>query len=471
MRVLFLLAAAMTIFSRTASAAGLEDARNGADALAVDDYQIAILHYTSAIRSPDLPRDQLALSYRQRGIGHFQTGRADLAILDFTSAMWLNGLDADQMTRTYYNRGLAYEVLGESRLAVADLTTAIERNPSYAEAYNSRGHIHLKSGDHEHALADFTASHTQGNPEPHLPMYGMALTYEAMGRLEEAKAWFGRVLEVKPDFEPAVEKLHPDDLAMDAVPTPAIESSTLLPPTQPEEGEPQLRKAPDDGDALEPAAPPVIVFDEEKQRAIAESLARKDGEPLATAAESQDPRPTLIDEPVPAASPSQQAAVVAVETKPTVLEPAAAPPMKEDVAADVPSTRVATSVEVSEPSRDETLTLRQPVSSEEKPANSPQQMAAISAATKPAQPASRTASDYQIQLGAYASPAIAESEAMRLKRNYADVLSSVSHAVQRASVGSKTYFRLRGTGLNRAEAIRICKALRERDVSCVVARP
>jgi hypothetical protein len=79
--------------------------------------------------------------------------------------------------------------------------------------------------------------------------------------------------------------------------------------------------------------------------------------------------------------------------------------------------------------------------------------------------------DYQVQLGAYASPAIAESEAMQMKKDHADLLGSIDHTIVRASVGTKTYFRLRGTGLTRAEAIRLCKGLRERALKCVVTRP
>jgi tetratricopeptide (TPR) repeat protein len=454
MRAYFLLAAATLIISGEAQAKGLDDAHSGAEALAAEEYQIAILHYTSAIRASDLPASEIALSYRQRGIAYFQTDRTDLAILDFTSALWLNGLDEDQTTKTYYNRGLAYKVLRETELAIADLTMAIERNPKYAEAYNSRGHIYRELGQYEQALADFTASHTQGNPEPHLPMYGMALTYEAMGRQEEAKAWYSRVLTVTADFEPALEKLHPDDLAEDVAPVPAIESGTLLPSSDTTEAsaEPQLRGNVDE-EVLEPAAPPAVAFtlDQKTQNSLA-AVANKDGGPLVTEAESQDTRPTLVDGPVPE-------------------ERAGSKTSAERTAETLSSTRVASSVEITDARTEtsEAVTSRQRSGLEDDSAEE-QQLAALSPVTKPpAQPGVPT--DYEIQLGAYASPAIAESEAMRLKKDHADLLADMGYVVQRASVGAKTYFRLRGTGLSRPDAIRLCKELRGRSISCVVSRP
>jgi hypothetical protein len=410
-----------------------------------------------------LPSDQLALSYRQRGIARFQTGRADLAILDFTSAMWLKGLDDDQTTRTYYNRGLAYQMLDESKLAIADLTTAIERNPGYAEAYNSRGHVYLGLNEHEKALADFTASHTQGNPEPHLPVYGMALTYEAMGKVDVAKSWYGRVLEIKADFEPARAKLHPDDVALDSAPVPAIESGTLLPSTTSQKDDaPELRRETEEDRVLEPEAAPAFTLDADAERQL-KTAANRDGEPLLTEAESQDTRPTLVDEPVPPEGRDQQL---------PVLEPAAPPAAAaQDTRADrAPSTRVATSVEMSAP-KETALSVRQPSAAEADASTPEHQVATLSPVTEPSQGKTGAVGDYHIQLGAYASPAIAESEAMRLKNGHPDLLGSVTHTVQRASVGTKTYFRLRGTGLSRADAIRLCKDLRERSLSCVVSRP
>ncbi len=472
MRALPLFAIAMLCIAGSARADGLSESQAGEVSLANEEYQLAILHYATAIHSPDLPADQLAMSYRQRGIANFQINRADLAILDFTSAIWLNGLTPDQTTRTYYNRGLAYEVLGESPAAIADLTAAIERNPNYAEAYNSRGHVFRKLHQYEQALADFTASYRQGNPEPHLPMYGLAMTYEEMGKTEEAKAWYSQALKTKPDFEPAIEKVHPDQVAIDAAPVPAIESETLLPPAQEEL---KLRKEFDVAEA-----------ESENEMDIATDVAPSQdpgglGGPLITAAEADDGLPTLVDEPVPPEDGDTDETVAAAlpqpHQKPTALEPAAAPP-------DGPATSLAehvSSAAASTAGAPETsalaLPLRQSSADEESDLAPASQLAAASpsqttaAKNGGAGPTTGVEHKYQVQLGSYASPAIAESEAMRLKAENKDLLGEVGHEVQKAVVGTKTYFRLRGTDLTFVSALRLCKGLQARHISCVVSAP
>lgn len=446
MKRAYLILAAIAFFAAgPARAGGLDEARSGADALALEDFQVAVLHYTAAIRSPDLPVEQLSVSYRQRGIANFQLGRADFAILDFTSALWLGGLDGDLMTRTYYNRGLAYEMLNETKLAIADLTTAIGRNTGYAEAYNSRGHLYRKLGQYEEALADFAASTRQGNPEPHLPMYGMALTYEAMGRTADARSWYRRALMMKPDFELALEKLTPGDIASDAGPVAQLHSDELVPdgvettPTDSAESSP--------AQASVPAAPITEQIAAAEQASI-DALEEDDGSggPLVAEGEIIDNSlPTLVDEPAPPEVKERDqrraASVPAPHAKPPLpsIEPAAAPPgaAEDTLRSHVPS-----------------------VASRETQV----------ASTSPG-PTGAEASDYQIQLGSYASRAMAEKEARKLKRDHPLLFETTNAEVQEVHVAGRSYYRLRGSGLTRTEASRLCKGLRQRDINCTVARP
>lgn len=445
MKRAFLILAAITCFAvGPARAGGLDEARSGADALALEDFQVAVLHYTAAIRSADLPADQLSVSYRQRGIAYIQLGRADFAVLDFTSALWLGGLDGDLMTRTFYNRGLAYEMLDETKLAIADLTTAIGRNTSYAEAYNSRGHMYRKLGQYEQALADFAASTRQGNPEPHLPMYGMALTYEAMGRSEDARAWYRRALMMKPDFDLALEKLTPGDIASDAGPVAQLDSEELVPEgVEPSSGA-TAENAP--AQATGPAAPITEQIAAAEQASI-DALKEDDGSggPLVEEGEIDNSLPTLVDEPAPPEvkerEPSRSASVPAPQFKPPAprIEPAAAPPQADQD------------------------TLRSHVPSV---ANRDTQVATVSPS-----PSGAEANDYQVQLGSYASRALAEKEARKLKRDHPLLFETTNAEVQEVHVAGRSYYRLRGSGLTRDEASRLCKGLRQRDINCTVARP
>lgn len=41
--------------------------------------------------------------------------------------------------------------------AIESLTMAVERDPSYAVAYNSRGYAYLRTGNYRPAISDFTS--------------------------------------------------------------------------------------------------------------------------------------------------------------------------------------------------------------------------------------------------------------------------------------------------------------------------
>jgi tetratricopeptide (TPR) repeat protein len=58
---------------------------------------------------------------------------------------------------TYNNRGVAHARLGEHELAIADYTAAIEISPASADFVKNRGLAYEQSGDLDNALADFRA--------------------------------------------------------------------------------------------------------------------------------------------------------------------------------------------------------------------------------------------------------------------------------------------------------------------------
>ena len=62
----------------------------------------------------------------------------------------------------YCNRGNAHVAKGEHDLAVADYTAAIRNKPDDAEAYYSRGVAHEKQGDHDRAAVDYAKARELG---------------------------------------------------------------------------------------------------------------------------------------------------------------------------------------------------------------------------------------------------------------------------------------------------------------------
>ena len=62
-------------------------------------------------------------------------------------------------------------------------------------------------GDHVSALSDYQKAAQYGYPQTHLPLFGQALTYELLNRPLSAEKLLQQTLELKPDFQPARDKL------------------------------------------------------------------------------------------------------------------------------------------------------------------------------------------------------------------------------------------------------------------------
>ncbi|MDF2232823.1 SPOR domain-containing protein [Albimonas sp. CAU 1670] len=104
------------------------------------------------------------------------------------------------------------------------------------------------------------------------------------------------------------------------------------------------------------------------------------------------------------------------------------------------------------------------------------EMAAAAAAAAAAQPApvvaasSMAAGDIGIQLGAFNSEAIAQSQWRRALRRHEDLLGALAHAVTTVDSGGRTLYRLRaGPVADRRKAQELCAALKSRGEACIVA--
>lgn len=99
--------------------------------------------------------------------------------------------------------------------------------------------------------------------------------------------------------------------------------------------------------------------------------------------------------------------------------------------------------------------------------------AAAAAAAVPAPAAVATelaAGDIGIQLGAFNSQAIAESQWRRAQRRHEDLLGALTHAVTTVDSGGRTLFRLRaGPVADRSKAQELCASLKSRGEACIVA--
>lgn len=73
-----------------------------------------------------------------------------------------------------------------------------------------------------------------------------------------------------------------------------------------------------------------------------------------------------------------------------------------------------------------------------------------------------------VQLGAFASPAIARAEWTKLQGKFGDYLGDKTRVVQKAESGGRTFYRLRAQGFaDLSDARRLCSALKAENADCI----
>ncbi|HVZ28295.1 MAG TPA: hypothetical protein VG798_06525 [Rhizomicrobium sp.] len=108
---------------------------------------------------------------------------------------------------TYDNRGVMLDLLGRTEAAEADFDQAIALNPELGDAYINRGSMLIKRRRLDEALDNINKGLTLGSAFPHIGYYDRALAEELLGRYLEAYHDYKKVLELQPDYAPAVERL------------------------------------------------------------------------------------------------------------------------------------------------------------------------------------------------------------------------------------------------------------------------
>jgi tetratricopeptide (TPR) repeat protein len=167
----------------------------------------AIASYTRAIESQKLPSELVANALLNRALANQNLGRHDKAIEDYSAAMGSQTMPPPLRAVVFYNRGLSQQKLERLALAIEDFTSALLLDPELAQAYLSRASVLRQSGQYLFALGDYEKALRYSHAEPHLVLYGQALTYEALSRPLLAQNALARAIKVSPDFQPARDKL------------------------------------------------------------------------------------------------------------------------------------------------------------------------------------------------------------------------------------------------------------------------
>jgi len=186
------------------------------------DHAVAVERLSDIIREEQVSPQDMAEAYFLRGTAQQQLGLLGHSVADFTKAIWLMGEESENLADAHFHRGQVYSALRQLKRAIGDFDRALELRSNFAQAYAARGDAYRDRGVHRLAIDDYGASIRFLNPDLHLPFYGRGLTYETMGRTQQAMADFRRAYELAPDFMPAREKLF------DQTPTGSIEGPDTL---------------------------------------------------------------------------------------------------------------------------------------------------------------------------------------------------------------------------------------------------
>ena len=167
----------------------------------------AISLYSEAIESRQLKPEQLANALLNRALAYQNKAQHADAVDDYSAALRVDAMGARLRAVALYNRGISYQKLEKPAQAIEDFTNALFLDVEFAQAYYSRGNVLRESGQYLFALSDYEKALKYNHPEPHLPLYGTALTYEDLNRPETAQKSLVQALALKPDFQAARLKL------------------------------------------------------------------------------------------------------------------------------------------------------------------------------------------------------------------------------------------------------------------------
>ena len=112
----------------------------------------------------------------------------------------------DALAVAYFNRGNALDDKGDHDGAIADYTASIKLKADYVDTYLNRGLSYFDKKDYENALADFTRAIAL-KPDFARAFYSRARVYEEQGDLKQALAGYEEAAKYAPNNKSVQKKL------------------------------------------------------------------------------------------------------------------------------------------------------------------------------------------------------------------------------------------------------------------------
>jgi tetratricopeptide (TPR) repeat protein len=167
-------------------------ATEGYHALALGDYDTAIVRFSAALQE-NIGGYQRAFVYLNRGAAYNSKWRYNESIADHTEALRLNR----KLSDAYAGRGWAYLRKNEMDKAIADLSEAIDLDPNSQSAYYNRALILLQRSEFNQALANLNEA-VRCDPKNVNALIVRGLCYVARNNLDQALASFDGAIVTAP---------------------------------------------------------------------------------------------------------------------------------------------------------------------------------------------------------------------------------------------------------------------------------
>ncbi len=148
--------------------AGKEASERASAALGKGDFPTAIEQLTIAIESGELESDLLLISRLSRGQALILNGTPADSIADLDVVIASDGVSDRYRAVAYGSRATAYRLTGDHEAALADFTAAIELGAPGGRIYFDRGLVWESTGAYEKADQDFLEAYERDPNNPQI---------------------------------------------------------------------------------------------------------------------------------------------------------------------------------------------------------------------------------------------------------------------------------------------------------------
>jgi tetratricopeptide (TPR) repeat protein len=144
------------------------------------------------------------LCYNAAQVANISSGTLDHC----NAALKHRALSRQDRIATLVNRGIVFNHRKDFTAAFADFEAALALDPDTSAAYVNRGNTHFSLKQFDLAIDDYSTSLRMDPRDPYIAHYNRGLANEARREAQLAFADFVRVTELRPGWEPAVNRVE-----------------------------------------------------------------------------------------------------------------------------------------------------------------------------------------------------------------------------------------------------------------------